>query len=187
MMFYLRLFLEFFRTGLFTVGGGLAALPFLYDISNRTGWYTHAQLIDMIAVSESTPGPIGVNMATYVGFTLRGVPGSLVATFALVLPTIVIAYFVSRALDRFRQNPLVNAAFYGLRPAVCGLIANACWGIVRVSLFDFEATGFFNVVNIPAFVIFGAAFFLIRRYKKLHPIVSIAGGAVLGVVVGALL
>ena len=187
MIFYLQLFWEFFKTGLFTVSGGLAALPFLYDISNRTGWYTHAQLIDMIAVSESTPGPIGVNMATYVGFTLAKIPGSLIATFALVLPTIIIALFVARALDRFRKNPLVNSAFYGLRPAVCGLIANACWGIVRVSMFDFDATGFFNIVNIPAFVIFGVAFFLIRRYKKLHPIVFIASGAVLGVVVGALL
>lgn len=139
---YLLLFWEFFKTGLFTVGGGLAALPFLYDISNRTGWYTHAQLIDMIAVSESTPGPIGVNMATYVGFTLAGVPGSVLATFALVLPTVIIAYFVARALNRFRQNPLVNAAFYGLRPAVCGLIANACWGIIKVSMLTLRPPGF---------------------------------------------
>lgn len=186
-MFYLQLFFEFFKTGLFTVGGGLAALPFLYDISNRTGWYTHAQLIDMIAVSESTPGPIGVNMATYVGFTLRGIPGSLVATFALVLPTIIIAYFVAQALDRFRKNPLVNSAFYGLRPAVCGLIANACWGIVKVSMFDFEASGLLNIINIPAFVIFAVAFVLIRHFKKLHPIVFIGSGAVIGVLVGAIL
>lgn len=178
---------EFFKTGLFTIGGGLAALPFLYDISNRTGWYTHAQLIDMIAVSESTPGPIGVNMATYVGFTLAGIPGSVLATFALVLPTVIIAYFVARALDRFRQNQLVNAAFYGLRPAVCGLIANACWGIVKVSMFDFSASGIWNIINIPAFIIFFLAFFLIEKYKKLHPIVFIASGAVIGIAVGALM
>ena len=187
MSFYLQLFWEFFKTGLFTVGGGLASLPFLYDISNRTGWYTHAQLVDMIAVSESTPGPIGVNMATYVGFELAGIPGSLLATFAMVLPTVVLTYFVAQALDRFRQNPLVNSAFYGLRPAVCGLIANACWGIMRVSMFDFKASGILNIINIPAIIIFAAAFFLIRRYKKLHPIVFIGCGAVLGIVIGAVL
>lgn len=187
MMFYLQLFWEFFKTGLFTIGGGLAALPFLYDISTRTGWYTHAQLIDMVAVSESTPGPIGVNMATYVGFILRGVPGSLVASIAMVLPSCIIAFFVARALQKFRENPLVNSAFYGLRPAVCGLIANAGWGIISVSMFDFSAQGFWNIVNIPAFILFGAAFVLIRKFKKLHPIVFIAAGAVIGIVIGELM
>ena len=187
MILYLQLFWEFFKTGLFTVGGGLAALPFLYDIATRTGWYTHAQLIDMVAVSESTPGPIGINMATYVGFTLRGVPGALVASVAMVLPSCVNALLVARALQKYRENPLVNSAFYGLRPAVCGLIANACWGIVSVSMFDFSAKGFFNIVNIPAFVIFGIALFFIRRYKKLHPVVFIAAGALIGIVVGELM
>ena len=79
-MIFLRLFYEFFKAGLFAVGGGLATLPFLQDIADKTGWYTQAQLADMIAVSESTPGPIGVNMATYVGFTVGGVPGAVIAT-----------------------------------------------------------------------------------------------------------
>ena len=89
-MIYLRLFYEFFKTGLFAIGGGLATLPFLSDMADRTGWFTHAQLADMLAVSESTPGPIGVNMATYVGFTTGGVGGALVATLGLVAPSIIV-------------------------------------------------------------------------------------------------
>ena len=84
-MIYLRLFWEFFKTGLFAVGGGLATLPFIYDISDRTGWFTYQQIADMIAVSESTPGPIGVNTATYVGYITGGLPGAIVATLGLEL------------------------------------------------------------------------------------------------------
>ena len=95
MMLYLQLFWEFFKTGLFAIGGGMATLPFLYDMADKTGWFTRAQLADMIAVSESTPGPIGVNMATYTGFTTAGIPGSLVATLGLVLPSIVIIIIIT--------------------------------------------------------------------------------------------
>ena len=113
-MILLRLFWEFFKTGLFAVGGGMATLPFLYDISARTGWFTTGQLADMIAVSESTPGPIGVNMATYVGFTAAGVPGAAVATLGLVTPSVIVILIVARVLAAFRQNKYVDAAFYGL-------------------------------------------------------------------------
>ena len=98
MMLYLRLFWEFFKTGLFAVGGGLATLPFLQDMSGRTGWFTHAQLADMLAVSESTPGPIGVNMATYVGFTTGGVGGALVATLGLVTPSVIVILIVAAVI-----------------------------------------------------------------------------------------
>ena len=94
MMLYLRLFWEFFKTGLFAVGGGMATLPFLYSMSDATGWFTHAQLADMIAVSESTPGPIGVNMATYVGFSTAGVPGAVVATLGLITPSVIIILII---------------------------------------------------------------------------------------------
>ena len=83
-MIYLRLFWEFFKTGLFAIGGGMATLPFLHDIGEATGWFTQAQLMNMLAVSESTPGPIGINMATYVGFTVAGVPGAVIATLGEV-------------------------------------------------------------------------------------------------------
>ena len=106
-MIYLLLFWEFFQTGLFAVGGGLATLPFLYSIYDRYGWFTHAQIADMLAVSESTPGPIGVNMATYCGMTVAGVPGALVATLGLILPSILIILLVASLLTRFRENRFV--------------------------------------------------------------------------------
>mgnify|MGYP003292622080 CR=1 FL=1 len=93
-MIYLRLFFEFFKTGLFAIGGGMATIPFLYDISDKTGWFTHDKLADMIAVSASTPGPIGVNMATFAGYMTRGILGALVATFALVLPSYIIILII---------------------------------------------------------------------------------------------
>lgn len=103
-MIYLRLFWEFFKTGLFAVGGGMATIPFLYDISDKTGWFTHTQLADMIAVGESTPGPIGVNMATYVGFTTAGIPGGIIATLGIVTPSVIIILIIARMLKQFRQT-----------------------------------------------------------------------------------
>ena len=130
-MLYLQLFWEFFKTGLFAVGGGLATLPFLQDMADRTGWFTHAQLADMLAVSESTPGPIGVNMATYVGFTTGGVGGALVATIGLVTPSVIVILIVAAFLKAFRDSKWVNAAFYGLRPASTALVAAAGISVVR--------------------------------------------------------
>ena len=133
-MLYVRLFWEFFKTGLFAVGGGLATLPFLQDMAERTGWFTHAQLADMLAVSESTPGPIGVNMATYVGFTTGGVPGALVATLGLVTPSVIIILIVAAFLKAFRDSKWVSGAFYGLRPASTALVAAAGISVVPVAL-----------------------------------------------------
>ena len=124
-MIYLRLFWEFFKTGLFSVGGGLATLPFIYDMSDRTGWFTYQQIADMVAVSESTPGPIGVNTATYVGYVTAGVPGSLIATLGLVTPAVICILIIASCLKKFRENRFVDHAFYGLRPASAGLIAAA--------------------------------------------------------------
>ena len=132
-MIYLQLFYEFFKTGLFAVGGGLATLPFLEDISERTGWFTRAQLADMLAVSESTPGPIGVNMATYVGFETAGILGSLCATFGLVLPSLIIILLVVKVLEKFRTNRYVEAAFYGLRPASVAMVASAGLGVAAMA------------------------------------------------------
>ena len=118
---YLQLFFEFFKAGLFAVGGGMATIPFLYDISDKTGWFTHAQLTDMIAISESTPGPIGVNMATYVGFTSAGIPGSVIATLGLITPSIIVILIIAGFYNAFKNNKYVQSAFYGLRPASTGL------------------------------------------------------------------
>ena len=188
-MIYLRLFFEFFKTGLFAVGGGMATLPFLYDISTRTGWFTHEMLADMIAVSESTPGPIGVNMATYVGYVTAGIPGAVTATLGLVTPSVVIILLIARALKAFRENPLVDAGFYGLRPCSVGLIAAAGLLVVKLALFNpalyAESGKLLDLFNWKA-ILLAAVLLVCTRYVKklkgLHPIVFILASAVVGIV-----
>ena len=187
MMLYLRLFWEFFKTGLFAVGGGMATLPFLYDMSEKTGWFTASQLADMIAVSESTPGPIGVNMATYVGFTTAGVPGVLVATLGLVTPSVIIILLIARVMKQFRDNKYVDAAFYGLRPCSVGLIAAAGLLVVRLALLRvdaFKASGavldLFNWKAIALAAVLLVLTRVVKQTKKLHPIVFIGLSALAG-------
>ncbi len=183
-MIYVLLFWEFLKIGLFAVGGGMATLPFLQELAERTGWYSQALITDMIAISESTPGPIGINMATYVGCNVAGVLGGIMATLGAILPSIVIVVTVSRYLEKFRGSKLVDAAFYGLRPAVTGLIAAAGISVVQVSMFHldlYQQTGvlldFFNFKKLIFFVL---AFVAIKKFK-LHPIVYIACAAVIGI------
>lgn len=190
-MIYLRLFIEFFKTGLFAVGGGMATLPFLYAMSDSTGWFSHEMLADMIAVSESTPGPIGVNMATYVGFTTAGIPGALVATLGLVTPSVIVVLLIAKALAAFRSNRYVDAAFYGLRPCSVGLIAAAGLLVVKVALLDtelFAATGeLADLVNFKALALAALLIVLTRFVKKtkgLHPVVFIALSAAVGIAFG---
>ena len=188
-MILLRLFFEFFKVGLFAVGGGMATLPFLYDISTRTGWFTHAMLADMVAVSESTPGPIGVNMATYVGYVTAGIPGAVTATLGLVTPSVIIILLIARALKAFRENPLVEAGFYGLRPCSVGLIAAAGMLVVKLALFNpalYAASGkLLDLFNWKA-ILLAAVLLVCTRYVKklkgLHPILFILVSAVVGVV-----
>jgi chromate transporter len=188
MMLYLRLFWEFFKTGLFAVGGGMATLPFLYDMAEATGWFTAGQLADMIAVSESTPGPIGVNMATYVGFTAGGIPGAIIATLGLITPSVIIILIIARVLQKFRQNKTVDAAFYGLRPCSVGLIAAAGLLVVKVAMFHvdlYEESGVLaDLFNWKALAL-AAVLVVLTRWvkptKKLHPIFFILGSALVGV------
>lgn len=189
MSLYLRLFWEFFKTGLFAVGGGMATLPFMYDISDKTGWFTHSMLADMVAVSESTPGPIGVNMATYVGFVTGGIPGAVIATVGLVTPSVIVILLIARVLKAFRENQYVDAGFYGLRPCSVGLIAAAGVLVVKLALFNTElyaSTGaLLDLFNFKALIL--AAVLLvatrcINKLKGLHPIVFILASAVIGIV-----
>ena len=186
-MIYLRLFIEFFKTGLFAVGGGMATLPFLYAMSDSTGWFSHAQLADMIAVSESTPGPIGVNMATYVGFSTAGVAGAVTATLGLVTPSVIIILLIAKALQSFRSNKYVDAAFYGLRPCSIGLIAAAGLLVVKVALLNTElyaATGSVaDLFNFKALVRAALLVVLTRYFKPTkgrHPVLFIAISALAG-------
>lgn len=189
-MIFLRLFLEFFRTGLFAVGGGLATIPFLTDMGTRTGWFTHAELTNMIAISESTPGPMGVNMATYVGFETAGVPGAVVATLGLITPSIIVILIVAAFLKKFRNNPYVEAVFYGLRPASTGLIAAAGWSVICISLltFTWSLEGGQVLVDLSLnwkCVLLALAVWCFTHWKTtkgFHPVVWIGLSAVVGVV-----
>ena len=187
-MLYLRLFFEFLKVGLFSVGGGLATLPFLREMANNTGWFTEADLADMIAVSESTPGPIGVNMATYVGFTVGGVPGAIVSTLGLITPSVVIILLIALFLKNFKDNKYVQGAFYGLRPTSTGLIAAAGLSVaylVFINPLFAETKSLLNLLDWKA-VVLAAALIVLTRFidqtKKLHPIVFIAASAVIGII-----
>lgn len=199
-MIFLRLFCEFFKAGLFAVGGGLATLPFLYDISDATGWFTHHQLVDMVAISESTPGPIGINMATYVGFTtgsgtglgiFGGILGVLAATIGLVAPSVIIVIAVAKILQKFSSNKYVQYVFSGLRPASVGMIGAALYSVMSVSIFHVDAASFLSGISITMSVkalILAAAIFVLSRIKftkdkkTLHPAVWLLLSAIVGII-----
>lgn len=182
---YLILFFEFFKIGLFAVGGGLATLPFLYDLADKYSWFTHQDLSNMIAVSESTPGPIGVNCATYAGVNALGILGGAVSTLGLVLPSIIVILCIARVLNKFQNNSYVQSAFCGIRPAVTALIAVAFVDVAKTAVFSidlFRQTGSFaDIVNIPSLILF-AVIFAATNKLKLHPIIFILFAAAAGVV-----
>lgn len=196
-MIYLRLFFEFFKVGLFSVGGGLATVPFLQDLGQRTGWFTAADLADMIAVSESTPGPMGVNMSTYVGFTcgleqgglgpVGGPLGAVVGVLGLIAPSVIVILIVAMFLKKFRSSEAVNGVFRGLRPASTALIAWAGVSVASIALIREPpppATSMNTYAPYwPAIAIAVVVFACMRapRLKKLHPIVYIAAAAVVGI------
>ncbi len=181
-MTFLLLIYEFFKTGLFAVGGGMATVPFLKEIARAYPWFTENELLDMIAVSESTPGPIGVNMATYSGFRAGGLLGALCSTLALVAPSIMIILIVSRMMRQFQENRLVQHAFYCLRPASAGLIVGAMASIYHETLFHPGAASLYEWLNLPALMLFALFLAGVIKFKKLHPIVFIALGAACGIV-----
>lgn len=181
----LLLCFEFFKIGLFAVGGGMATIPFLMQLSEKYPmWYSMETLTDMIAVSESTPGPVGINMATFVGFTVGGVPGGILASISLVVPSIIIVNILARFLDRYQNNPFVESVFSGLRPAVVGLISAAGLQVLLVTFFQggtFSGLASVQWGAVLAFLVFFAAT-RIKAINKLHPIVFISIGAVIGMV-----
>lgn len=190
-MMLLRLFYEFFKVGLFAIGGGMATFPFLTDLAAKTGWYTQAQLVDMVAIAESTPGPIGVNTATYVGFTVAGIPGALTATIGLITPSVIIILIIARVLARFRDSKLVQNVFYGLRPASTGLIAAAGFSVVLLALTGVQVDSVRGLlhwqgsIHWPGILLAAVLLVLTRKVKQtknLHPVVFIALSAVVGIV-----
>ena len=192
-MIYLQLFYEFFKVGLFAVGGGMATFPFLSDLADKSGWYTQQQLIDMIAIAESTPGPIGVNTATYVGFTTAGLPGALIASLGLITPSVIVILIIARVLAKFKDSKLVQNVFYGLRPASTGLIAAAGFSVVLVALTGAQADSLGDLlvwrgsIHWPSIALAAVLLVLTRKVKQtkdLHPVVFIALSAVVGIVFG---
>lgn len=186
-MIYLSLFWEFFKTGLFSVGGGLATLPFLYKMADATGWFTAQQVADMLAVSESTPGPLGVNMATYAGYTTAGILGSLCATLGLVAPSLIIIVVIAAILRHFQNNKYVLGAFYGIRPASTALIAAAGLSVAAAALLNTEgyaASGRladlfdWKCIALAAVI---AVLSNLKKSSKLHPAIFILASAAVGI------
>ncbi len=186
-MTFLYLFWEFFKIGLFAVGGGPATIPFLFDLARSDyGWFSEKQLVDMIAVSESTPGPIGVNMATYAGYNagygemgiLGGLFGGITATAGLVTPSIIVIIIIAGFLKAFSENKYVKNAFYGIRPIVTSIVLFSVYGIISQTVYQDEK--FVIPVILIAVVLFALMF--IKKLKKLHPAFWLLIGAIAGII-----
>ena len=186
-MIFLQLFYEFFKVGLFAVGGGLATIPFLHQLAEKYTWFTVETLVDMIAISESTPGAMGVNMATYVGFHIKGILGGLAAPLSLVLPSVIIIVIISKILDKFKSSSIVQNALYGLRAASTALIAAAGIGVAKIAFLHVGEDGslafseLFSIINWKAIVLSLAIWYGLVKWKK-HPILYIVVAAVVGIV-----
>lgn len=181
---YLLLFAIFFKVGLFTIGGGLAAIPLIQEEIIARGWLSTTEFANMIAISQSTPGPIGVNVSTFVGYSLYGPLGSVVATIGIVSPSVIIIIIISRFLSKYRNNHFVEGLFVGIRPAVTALILVAAVIIgektlVNVPLFE-QTNSFMDLFNIWGFVMF-IVFFIATNKWKLHPIYYILVAGVIGI------
>lgn len=181
-MIYLILAYEFFKIGLFSIGGGMATLPFLMDLTGKYDWFTVSELTNMVAISESTPGPVGINMATYAGYNAAGIPGAIVATLSLTAPAWIIIILIAKFLENFSENTNVKAAFYGIRPAVAALIGYAVWELLKIALISAaEGKLEINLVNAVVCIV-TFTLLQIKRLGKLHPLVWIAAGACAGIV-----
>ncbi|MDR3313429.1 MAG: chromate transporter [Oscillospiraceae bacterium] len=192
-MTLLLLCYEFFFTGLFAVGGGLATIPFLQNMGKKhSAWFTGAGLADMIAASQCAPGPLGTNMATFVGYTVGGFSGSFLSVLALMTPTVVIDLVIAALLERFRNADWVEKLMRAIRPASAGLIAAAAFSLLRISLFRESAFSFAGLAHLRDLLLWFdwrcvalyaalLPFAFWKRLKKLHPLVFIAAGAAVGV------
>ena len=179
---------EFFKTGLFSIGGGLATIPFLFEMSkNHPDWFTSSDLADIIAISESTPGPVGVNIATFAGFKIYGLIGAILATFSLVLPSLIIIIIISKLLNRYSDNKYVKRAFSGLTPAAAGLIAAVAYSIFKIAIFTdtiHSITQVPELLNVPSLII-AIVVLICLQFKKLqriHPIFYIIISATIGII-----
>lgn len=182
------LFFEYFKTGLFAVGGGLATVPFIRDMGAAYGWITEAELANIIAIAESTPGPIGVNAATYVGYLVAGIPGAISATIGLVMPSVIIIILVAKAIRKYYDSHLVQSLFKALRPAAIGLITAAGFSLLLTSLgvkanfmrFAFSAD-WYSLLKLGIYGVF-TFFAFWKKTAKIHPLFYVLAGGALGAV-----
>lgn len=184
-MIFLLLFYEFFKIGLFSIGGGLASLPFLYELSGKTGWFTLYDISNLVAVSEATPGPLGVNMATYVGYVTAGPLGGLVAPIGLVAPSVIIIIIVAKFYNKFKESELVKNVFYMLRPVSTALILVAGVSVLKIALM--KAGVSFELANLPSGINYKALIFMVllavfNKQIKKHPIAAVIGSGVVGII-----
>ena len=184
-MILLKLFLSFFEIGLFSFGGGLATIPFIQALAEKTGWFTSYDIMNMIAISEATPGPLGINMATYVGYITAFIPGSLATVIGLVLPSIIVILIVSMVFDLFQDNVYVRRALYGLRASSVALIFLAFFEAFKITVLDLDKYinifSIFEVIKIVPLLFSIFIFILIRKFK-LHPICYITFAAIIGII-----
>lgn len=192
MMLYLTLFLEFLKIGLFTFGGGYAMIPLIREVVLKHGWLNEAQFLNMIGVAEVTPGPIAVNMATYVGSTQAGFLGALLCTLGVILPAFLIMLLISILLKKFMKNKYVQSALSGIKFVAIALIAASAITIFADVLFPYSLNNGIsisaNFVAIKMFVLIIAGYFLLRFLlkKKPGPISIIVMSAIVGLMVNYL-
>lgn len=178
----ITMFFEFMKIGLFAVGGGPATLPYLMELAEKYNWYTMQDLTNMIAVSESTPGPLGLNMATYAGFKTLGTFGGIVSTLGLVIPSIVVICLIAKFLDNFNENKFVQGAFTGIRPAVCAIIAASVLGVCKVSLFVENNGSYSPIVKTIILCVIVFALLQVKKLQKYHPALWLLFAAIAGIV-----
>lgn len=185
-MIFLKLFLSFFKIGALTFGGGMAMLPLIREEALSNGWIDEAALVDFIAVSESTPGPIAVNLATYVGQTVGGFFGAVSATLGVALPSFIVILIIARVFEKFKKSTVISGLMTGLRPCVVGLIGAALLSVAKTVFFPAGIS--LSVFASPSLYIFAGIFALstVLSFKKLHPIIIICICAVLGIAHGYL-
>lgn len=183
-MIYLQLFWEFLQIGIFAVGGGMATIPFLQHLSESTGWFPPSLITDMVAISESTPGPIGINMATYVGYTAAGPAGAILATLSIVAPSIVVICIIANYFQKFKNAKIVQMIFAGLKPAVVAFIAAACLNLFVSTLLHAEkdlTAGIASFFNWKCILLLAALLGVKKIFPKVHPIAFIAAAAAIGI------
>jgi chromate transporter len=179
----LVVFATFCRIGLFAVGGGLATLPFLFEIADRSGWLTREAVGNMLAVAQSLPGAIGVNLAAYTGFRYTGIPGGYLAALGLIAPSIIIISVVARMLQAFKESVMVKRLFSGFRPAAAGLLSAAGFSAIALSLYNPEAQLWYELIRLREAALFLVIFALVFKFKK-HPVLYIAAAGAAGAALG---